>query len=57
MLLFLTVAVDLLAPRVSALLRQKAELKLLWEYRPHMLEKCAALKYIHVEMPDSQTLR
>lgn len=55
-LLFLTVAVDWLAPRVSAVLRQKAELRLLQEYRPRMLEKCAALKYIHVEMPDSQDL-
>ncbi len=55
-LLFLTVAVDWLAPRVSVVLRQKAELRLLQEYRPRMLEKCAALKYIHVEMPDSQDL-
>lgn len=56
LLLLLTVAVDWLAPRVSVVLRQKAELKLLREYRPRMLEKCAALKYIHVEMPDSQDL-
>lgn len=55
-LLLLTVAVDWLAPRVSNVLRQKAELKLIREYRPRMLEKCASLKYTHVEMPDSQDL-
>lgn len=55
-LLLLTVAVDWLAPRVNVVLRQKAELKLIREYRPRLLEKCAALKYIHVEMPDSQDL-
>lgn len=56
LLLLLTVAVDWLAPRISIVLRQKAELKLILEYRPRLLEKCAALKYIHVEMPDSQDL-
>lgn len=55
-LLLLTVAVDWLAPRISIVLRQKAELKLIREYRPRLLEKCAALKYIHVERPDSQDL-
>lgn len=55
-LLLLTVAVDWLAPRVSSVLRQKAELKLIREYRPRMLEKCASLKYTHIEMPDSWDL-
>lgn len=55
-LLLLTVAVDWLAPRVSGVLREKAELKLIMEYRPRMLEKCASLKYAHVEMSDSWDL-
>jgi ABC-type multidrug transport system fused ATPase/permease subunit len=55
-LLFGTVAVDWLIPRVNGILRQRAELKLLREYRPRMLEKCASLKYVHVEQAESHDL-
>lgn len=55
-LLLLTVAVDWLAPRISGILRQRVELKMLREYRPCMLEKCASLKYAYVEQSDSRDL-
>lgn len=55
-LLLLTVAMDWLSPRISNVLRERAELKLIMEYRPRLLEKCASLKYTHVEMPDSRDL-
>ncbi|MDD5994421.1 MAG: ABC transporter ATP-binding protein [Clostridiales bacterium] len=55
-LLLLTVAMDWLAPRFSGILRQKAELKLVRQYRPRMLKKCASLQYIHVEQADSLDL-
>jgi ATP-binding cassette subfamily B protein len=55
-LLLGTVAVDWLIPRINGILRQRAELKLLREYRPRMLEKCASLKYVHVEQAESHDL-
>lgn len=55
-LLLLTVAVDWLAPRFSGILRQKAELKLVQQYRSCMLRKCASLQYTHIEQPDSLDL-
>ena len=55
-LLLLTMAVDWLVPRINGILRQRAELKMLQEYRPRMLEKCASLKYTHVEQSESHDL-
>lgn len=55
-LLLATVAVDWLLPRVNGILRQRVELKLLQEYRLRMIEKCASLKYVYVEQPESHDL-
>lgn len=57
-LLFLlaTVTVDWMVPRIQRLLRERAELKLLRDYRPLLLEKCARLKYQHLEQSESWDL-
>ena len=55
-LLMLTVAIDWLAPRIQVILRQKSELRLLENYRPALLKKCAGLEYTHVEQGKSHDL-
>ncbi|MBO5487497.1 MAG: ABC transporter ATP-binding protein [Eubacterium sp.] len=55
-LLMATVALDWIMPRINGLLRKKAELALLKEYRPKLLKKCAALSYTYMEQADSQNL-
>lgn len=55
-LLFLAVGGDWLAPRISSFLNEKAKIKMEQQYRPLMLEKCAGLKYKHVEQPESWDL-
>lgn len=55
-LLLMTVAIDWLTPRIHGMLRRYAELRLLKEYRPQMLKKCASLKYVYVEQAESLDL-
>lgn len=52
LLLFLTVTVDWMTPRIHAMLRRFAELKLIREYRPQLLKKCAKLKYTYLEQEE-----
>ena len=55
-LLLMTVAIDWLTQRIHGMFRRYAELKLLNEYRPGLLKKCAGLKYAYVEQADSLDL-
>ena len=50
-LLFATVAVDWMVPRINRLLIEREEITLIQEYRPLLLEKCARLKYQYLDQP------
>lgn len=56
LVLLATVATDWMVPRIHGLLRNKAELQLIRDYRPLLLEKCARLKYPYLEQADSLDL-
>lgn len=55
-LLFATVAVDWMVPRINRLLIEREEITLIQEYRPLLLEKCARLKYQYLEQSESWDL-
>lgn len=55
-LLLITITIDWITPRLHGMFCRYAELKLVKDYRPGILKKCASLEYRYVEQADSLDL-